>query len=66
MASLRRRTDINFILKSDFAAHVTMEGWQLHLKAYRSWKTPTEKHLEDNYQQNKIVVLQGIQYITSW
>ena len=43
---------------SEFAAPITLEGWQLHLeKAYHSWKTPTEKHLEDNFQQNKMVVL---------
>ena len=31
-------------LKSEYAAHITLEGWQLHLeKAYPSWKTPTEK-----------------------
>ena len=29
--------------KSEFAAHITLEGWQLHLeKAYPSWRTPTE------------------------
>ena len=47
-------------LKSEFAAYtcMTLEGWQLHLeKACLSWKTPTEKHLEDNFQQNKMVVL---------
>ena len=37
-----------------------MKGWQLHLeKAYPSWETPTEKYLEDNFHQNKMVVLKG-------
>ena len=38
--------------KSEFATPIAVEGWQLHFeKAYPSWKTPTEKHLEDNFQQ---------------
>ena len=41
-----------------FLKVVTLEGWQLNLeKAYPSWKPPTEKDLEDNFQQNKMVVL---------
>ena len=57
---IKQIQEINSFLKSEFAAHLTLEGWQLHLeKAYPLWKThrSTEKHLEDYFQQNTMVVL---------
>ena len=42
----KKISEINGFLKSEFAAHITVEGWQLHLeKAFPSWKTSTEKLL---------------------